>query len=315
LDWNAAVPCKQKPEPPRLTAAGLVEARLLYLNPDMKDTFSRSLQTTIIVLVVTGILLLSLGGFLRTLSGQFTGVLVSAQTWLSTRYLAVQDFFTVPRDVASLTQRNAELEADVARLQAQVIELEQKVAETETLAALVDFSRAHPESTYQAAAVIGRDPSPFLHYVIVNRGSNDGIRRGMPVVTDQGLVGRVDAVIADAARVQLITDPASAVNVRLQNSRVDAILLGSLTGDLSLDMISQDAVIESGDLVLTSGLGGGYPADLLIGQIVSVRKLDHELFQKAVVRPVVDFTRLQIVLLITDFRPVDISPLIPESSP
>ena len=88
--------------------------------------------------------------------------------------------------------------------------------------------------------MIGRDPSPFLHYVIINRGSNDGILRGMPVVTDQGLVGRVDAVIADAARVQLITDPASNVNVRLQNAETEASLVGSVTGDVTLDLIPQD---------------------------------------------------------------------------
>ena len=117
------------------------------------------------------------------------------------------------------------LEAQVSQLQAQVIELQQRVNETEILAALVDFSRSNPESTYKAAAVIGRDPSPFLHYIIINRGSNDDIRRGMPVVTNQGLVGRVDAVIADAARVQLITDPASAINVYLQNAETDAMLI------------------------------------------------------------------------------------------
>jgi rod shape-determining protein MreC len=175
----------------------------------------------------------------------------------------------------------------------------------------VDFSRSNPESTYKAAAVIGRDPSPFLHYIIINRGSNDDIQRGMPVVTNQGLVGRVDAVIADAARVQLITDPASAINVYLQNAETDAMLFGSVTGDLSLDMISQDASVQPGDLVLTSGLGGGYPSDLIIGQVATMRSLQYELFQQATVQPAVDFTRLDIVLVITNFRPVDITPLVP----
>jgi rod shape-determining protein MreC len=159
--------------------------------------------------------------------------------------------------------------------------------------------------------VIGRDPSPFLHYVIINRGSNDGILRGMPVVTDQGLVGRVDAVIADAARVQLITDPASSVNVRLQNADVEASLSGSVTGDVSLDLIPQDVKVQQGDLVLTSGLGGGYPPDLIVGQVVNVQTREFDLFQRATVQPVVDFNRLQIVLIIVNFKPVDITPLVP----
>ena len=137
----------------------------------------------------------------------------------------------------------------------------------------------------------------------------------MPVVTNQGLVGRVDAVIADAARVQLITDPASAVNVYLQNAETNAVALGSVTGDVSLDMISQDVIVEPGDLILTSGLGGGYPSDLIIGQVVTVRTLEFELFQQATVQPAVDFSRLEIVLVITNFRPVDISPLEPQTTP
>ena len=277
----------------------------------MRDFFSRTLQTTIIFLIVGGIMALALGGYFSTASNTFTGSLITLQSWFSSRFVAVQDFLTAPRDIVLLRQQNAELEADIAELQAQVIQLQQEVGETQILAALVDFSRANPENVYKAAAVIGRDPSPFLHFIIINRGSNDGILRGMPVVTDQGLVGRVDAVIADAARVQLITDAASNVNVLLQNAEVDASLIGSVTGDVELELIPQDVMVEEGDLVLTSGLGGGYPPDLIVGQVVSVRSRDFDLFQQATVQPVVDFNRLQIVLVIVNFKPVDTAPLFP----
>jgi rod shape-determining protein MreC len=277
----------------------------------MRNLFSRTLQTTIIFLVVGGVLALALGGYFSSASNVFTGSLINVQTWFSSRFVALQDFLTAPRDVASLRQRNSELESEVSELQAQVIQLQQQVGETEILAALVDFSRARSENSYKSAAVIGRDPSPFLHYVIINIGSNDGILRGMPVVTDQGLVGRVDAVIADAARVQLITDAASDVNVRLQNAETDASLVGSVTGDVNLDLIPQDVPIEVGDLVLTSGLGGGYPPDLIVGQVINIRSRDFDLFQQATVQPVVDFNRLEIVLVIINFKPVDFSPLLP----
>ena len=258
---------------------------------------------------------LALGGYFSSASNVFTGSLVSIQAWFSARYMAVQDFFTSPRDMVSLRQRNAELEGELAELQSQVLQLQQEVGETEILRALVDFIRVRPENVYRAAAVIGRDPSPFLHYVIINRGSNDGFLRGMPVVTNQGLIGRIDAVIADAARVQLITDPASSVNVRLQNAETEASLVGSVTGDLILELIPQDINIQQGDLVLTSGLGGGYPPDLIIGQVVNVRSRDFDLFQQATVQPVVDFNRLEIVLVIVNFEPVDITPLEPVTTP
>ncbi len=281
----------------------------------MKRNFPRSLQTIIIVLVAIGLVILALGGFFNTATGWFSRPLISGQAWVSSRYLAVVDFLTVPRDVASLRQRNTELEAEVAQLQTQVIQLQQQVTETEVLSALVDFARSNPENTYKAASVIGRDPSPFLHYVIINIGSNEGILRGMPVVTDQGLVGRVDAVTAEAARIQLINDAGSAVNVRIQNSKTEAMLVGSISGDLSLDMISQDTNIQPGAVVLTSGLGGDYPPNILVGQLVTVRKLDYELFQQATVQPNVDFSRVQFVLVITNFKPVDITPLIPTPGP
>ncbi len=281
----------------------------------MKKNFSRSLQTIVIALLAIGVVVLALGGYLTSLSNFVNQTIVGAQTWVSTRYLAVVDFLTVPRDVASMRQRNAELEAEVARLQTQMIELQQQVTETQILSALVDFARASPENTYKAATVIGRDPSPFLRYVIINIGSNDGIRRGMPVVTEQGLVGRVDAVTPDAARVQLIADPSSAVNVSLQNSKTEAMLVGSITGDLSLDMISQDVTVQPGDGVLTSVLGGGYPPNILVGQVISVRKLDYELFQQATVQPIVNYDQLQFVLVITNFKPMELAPLIPTASP
>jgi rod shape-determining protein MreC len=281
----------------------------------MKKSFPRSLQTIIIALVSTGLVILALGGYFSPISSSFSRLLVDAQAWISTRYLALSEFLTVPRDVATLRQRNAELEAEVAQLQAQVIELQQQVTETNILSALVDFARANPAYTYKAAAVIGRDPSPFLRYVIINAGSNQGVLPGMPVVTDKGLVGRVDAVIPEASRVQLITDAGSAVNVTLQASNTEAILVGSVTGDLSLDMISQDAIVSTGDLVLTSGLGGGFPNNLIVGQVINVRKFEYELFQQAAVQPTVDFSTLGFVLIITNFKPVEITPLTTTPSP
>ncbi len=273
------------------------------------------LQIIVLVMVSLGIILLALGGYLRFATDRLGRWLVDMQAWFSTRYMAVVDFLTTPREMASLRQRNRELEAEVTRLQTQIIELQQRVTETEILAALVDFARTNPENTYKAATVIGRDPSPFLKYVLINIGSNDGVRPGMPVVTDKGLVGRIDAVIAQAARVQLITDSASVVNVRLQNAATNAILRGSLGGSLMLDMIAQDVNVQVGDVVLTSGLGGTYPPNLLVGQVTGVRKLDYELAQQATVQPLVDFERLQYVLVITSFEPLDVSPLVPESVP
>lgn len=271
----------------------------------------RSFQTAALALLVVGILFLALGGYLTPISEVALSPFISIQTWIASRYLAIRDFMTAPRDVARLTQLNSQLEAEVARLQSQIIELQQQNSEMQVLSALLDFARTHSENEYITAAVIGRDISPFLHYIIINRGSDDGLRRGMPVVSSQGLVGRVAAVTADGARVQLITDPDTAINVRIQPSGAEALLQGSITGDITVEAIPQDASIQTGDLVLTSGLGGNFPPDILIGQISGVRQRPVELFQSATVEPVVDFSQLEIVLVIVNFTPVNIAPLIP----
>ncbi|MDH5606089.1 MAG: rod shape-determining protein MreC [Anaerolineae bacterium] len=269
-------------------------------------------QSIAIALVVIGILALALGGYMNSIGQAVLSPFVNAQAWITVRYYAYRDLIASPEEIADLYRRNAQLEAEISNLQTEIIALRQQVVEVEMLTTLLDFARARPQNDYQAAAVIGRDPRPFLQYVIINRGSDDGIKRGMPVVSAEGLIGRVAAVTAGAARVQLITDPSSKVNVLILPAEVDAVVQGSITSDIFLDLIPQDAPINPGDLVLTSGLGGNYPPDILVGQISSVRKEATALFQQASLQPVVDFNRLQIVLIIVNFTPLDISPLLPE---
>ena len=103
------------------------------------------------------------------------------------------------------------------------------------------------------------------------------------------------------SRVQLVLDPDSSANVILQAARADGTLVAQPNGELWVEMIDQQAIVQTGELVLTSGLGGGYPPDIPVGQVISVRRRDYELFQQAVIQPVVDFDRLTIVLVITNY--------------
>ena len=281
----------------------------------MKILRSRYLQLAIFILVVGGLLTLAISGYLSPIFGTVLDPLVSVQRWISIRYQALYEFITVPRDLATLRQRNAELENQVSQLQNQVIALQQQLSEAQILYALLNYARSKPENIYIACAVIGRDPSPFLHYVIIDHGSDSVIRHGMPVVTQQGLVGRIEAVTAGAARVQLITDASSVVNVRLKSTQTEALLNGSVTGDINLGMLPQDVDLKQGELVLTSGLGGNYPPDVLVGEIVTVRKRETDLFQTASIQPMVDFANLNAVLIISNFKPIEIAPLIPPQAP
>lgn len=262
-------------------------------------------------LAAIGILILAFSGTFTLLSRLVVSPLTAIQTWVSLQYQGVQSFVSASRDIQDIRQQNTELEAENARLQAQIVELQQQLVEYEILSALLEFARANPDHQYIGAAVIGRDPSPFLNYVIINRGSDDGLRRGMPVVTQNGLAGRIVQVTASAARVSLITDPVTRINVRVEPSRSAAVLTGSVTGDITLEQIPQDADVNPGDLILTSGLGGNYPSNIIVGQVTSVRRFENALFQSASVQPVSDFSDLAIVLVIINFEPIDISPLVP----
>ena len=131
----------------------------------------------------------------------------------------------------------------------------------------------------------------------------------MPVVTEKGLVGRIDAVTASAARVQLITDATSQVNAVIEDADAEGIITGSVTADITIEMVSQEAELQAGQIIQTSGVGGSYPSEVVIGQVLNVNKLENELFQSAAIQPAEDFQNLQAVLVVANFRPSNIAPL------
>ena len=279
----------------------------------MKNLSPQAILAIALIILSVALFILNVAGFLDPIQDALLRPLTRVQSWVALRFFALRDLITSPRDVATLQNRVAELEAEVSTLQQQIIELREQAAEAEILGALLNYARSQPDSRYLASNVIGRDPSPFIRSILVQSGSDDGISHGMPVVTDQGLVGRITEVRATRSRVQLLSDPTSSINVRMQDSRADGVLLAQLNGELIIDLIDQDAELKVGELVLTSGLGGGFPADIPIGQIVSIRKRDFELFQTAVIQPFVLVEDLEIVLIITNFKPIEIEEISPGS--
>jgi len=262
-----------------------------------------------LLLVAAGLVVLGQVGVIQPVQDLALRGVTGAQRTISTVFFNVRDFITAPRNLQELIQRNNQLEAQVAQLEAELVTSQEQAAEADALRALLGAARQQPENHYLVAQVIGRDTNPFLHYLILDEGSDAGVRRGMPVVNEKGLVGRVTEVSATASKVQLIIDPNSVINARIQASRAEGVLVGQSTGGLQMIYIPQDVTVTAGDLVVTSGLGGGFPPEILIGRVVSVHKRDYELYQTAVIEPRNDFTKLEMVLIITNFEPVQIGPL------
>ena len=213
-------------------------------------------------------------------------------------------------EVQSLADRNAELEVQLIRQQAELIELREIAADYDRIAGILDYTRVNEEQEVLVADVIGVDQSTFVRSIIINRGTRDGVEIGMPVVTQLGLVGRVIGITANASKIQLITDESSAVSARLQqpsieSNRIEGSVIGLLTGNLRMTFIPFGEEIFEGDLAITSGLGGNFPPNLVIGQVTSVRQFEAELFQEAEIRSFIDFDSLETLLVITSFRPID----------
>lgn len=249
------------------------------------------------------------------------GYITPLRTVVQTALVPLQDTLTtVARDVArrtgeaasveALQAENAELEALANRLMVENVRLREVERENQQLRQLLNYTRSNPQFSYEATTVKGRsigvDPTNLLYYVYVDVGARDGIAADMPVITDRGLVGRVTAVGPRSAQVLMLIDPASAVNAVIQNSQASGIVRGTLEGTtLIMDRIPPNETVNPGDIVLTSGLGGNFPDKLVIGQVTQVTQRDQDMFQTAQVRPTVDFGKLEIMLIVTSFEPLD----------
>ena len=274
----------------------------------MSKLQARSLLAIVLVVVCLALLVLGSTGALTPAKNVLYAPLAVIQRGLARAWDAVAGQFQPHPDETALLKRNAELESQNAALQAQVTELQENQADYRVLSELLKFELARPDNQYLTANIIGRDPSPYLTYLILDRGSDQGIRRDMPVVTERGLVGRVVEVTSVACKVLPILDAASVVNARLLKSREEGVVIGQLAGGLEMQYLAQNVNIDLGETVVTSGLGGRYPADIIIGTVNAVQKQDYQVQQKADLTPAVDFSHLEIVLIITNFKPVDFTP-------
>ena len=277
----------------------------------MKRTSPRVIFAGTLIIIAVAILILQLSGYLTPITNVLTRPITALQSWFAVRYIAIRDLLASPNDIATMREQINQLQAENALLQQEIIALREQASEAEVLAALLDYARAHPASRYLATNVIGRDISPFIRSILIGQGSDAGNSEiteihavGMPVVTAQGLIGRVEEVFSSYARVQLITDPETAVNVKFQQARTGGILTARLNGEIFVDLIDLNAELSEGELVLTSGLGGKYPPDIPVGSVTSIRRRDFDLFQDATIQSSVSFEGLSLVLVITNFEPL-----------
>lgn len=211
----------------------------------------------------------------------------------------IAGFFSGIARAGSLQSENRELRGRVGELERQLAQRAALQRENERLTALL---RLKPSLGLDgvAARVIGESLDNFEWSITIDKGSLSGVKKNMPVVTGEGLVGRVVQVAPNAAKVELILDPESGVAGRLANSRETGLVVGQRDRDLRMELVDSDVPVAPNEQVVTSGYQGGiFPPNVVIGYVSEVSGGPGSVTKSISVRPAVDFSSLEVVLVVT----------------
>lgn len=263
----------------------------------------------IIGVVITIVIIILLVIFTNSNVNQFTylqeicNVIVmpiqNGFTYLKNKISGNDAFFA---DMDTLKKENEELKQKNSELEQSLRELEIIKAENETLKEYVNLKDKYADYNTIPADVINRDISNYSSTIVINIGSDDGIKTDMTVIADNGLVGHIISVTNHTAKVQTIVDTASAVTAKMSTTDDNIVVQGTLDNKSTLKatFIPTDAVILEGDNIETSGIGGIYPKGIHIGTIREVINTNNITDRYALVDTAVDFNKLNTVLVITN---------------
>jgi len=199
--------------------------------------------------------------------------------------------------LVNLRIENEELRGRIAQLEGEKGQLLASLLENERLRGLLNFKEA---ASVQGiiAEIIGVETSGEFKTILLNKGSSDGVRGNMQVVTSQGVVGRIFQLSGKTSRVLLIIDHNSSIEVMIQRTRVRAILEGLSKIDCNMRYLPRLADVKVGDTVITSGFGGFFQKGLPVGVVTKIEKKNYGIYQDVLVRPYIDFTRFEEALIL-----------------
>jgi rod shape-determining protein MreC len=281
---------------------------LLRLDP------ARRAALLVAALLLAQFLLMSLHARARSLGQSLprTALLTLLQPFQKASDLVVSTLVATWKgyvDLRGVYAANQRLQAENDRLRLLLIEREHEAREGQRLRALLELKQSSPSPTV-VANVIGGDGSPWFRQILLDKGSFDGIVVNSPVVTPQGVVGRVVAVGPNVAVVQTIADGQAGLGATLATSRANGELRGQNQLLCRLESISGLTEVSEGELVLTSGLDGVYPKGLVIGTVETIERASGAGLHRIQVRPAVPLERLEEVAVLPPTIQVSISGLL-----
>ncbi|WP_026767717.1 rod shape-determining protein MreC [Selenomonas ruminantium] len=218
-------------------------------------------------------------------------------------------------EISTLYEQNKMLRNEVEQLRGINLQANEALAENERLRKMIGYQQAAHQFDMVAARVIGRESDTWSRMIVIDRGTMNGIANDMPVVTPQGLVGRVVEAGMNSSKVQLILDPRSSVGTIVQRaeSRVTGIVQGDMDNPTMPQMVNipKNADVVEGDVIVTSGFGGIYPKGIIVGLVSSLKNDDGGLLKIGILESAVDFQKLEDVQVITASREAPPEPIKP----
>ncbi|HEX2947751.1 MAG TPA: rod shape-determining protein MreC [Clostridia bacterium] len=259
---------------------------------------------TIILLVIMGVSA-NKSSKLNWLNNILSVPMKPVQGFFTAAGRKVGDTFSFFKDIEAVRKENDQLKTQVAGLEKENRELSVLKVKNEELRQALNLKEQFGDYTILGANIIAVDPGNWFNVFKIDTGSKEGVKTDAPVVTSaRGLVGRVVSSDFTTSNVQTIIDEESAVSGWIAKAGGGhAIVRGDMQlkekGLCKMDYIPLEVDVEVGDIIETSGLGGGiYPKGILIGEVIEVRKTNSELDRYAIIKPAADFKRLEEVYVL-----------------
>ncbi len=270
------------------------------------DRFFRNkpLVITVILVIIIFVLLISTANMQNVSGGQTVagGVFVPVQRFFYQMTDNISSFFQKTFNTTDLAKENQDLKEQLANLKSELADYDELQKENQRLSALLEYKQAQTNYQFKVAGIVAKDPGIWFDSFTINVGTSDGVAVDMPVVTPDGVVGRIEEVGLNWSKVMTVIDGRSGISSQIERTRDVGSVRGRMQSEpsdplLDMDFLPIDTDIQVGDNVLTSGIGGIYPKGLTIGQVVEVGQQGNQ--KKVVVKSAVNFRNLEEVMVMT----------------
>lgn len=274
----------------------------------MRQFFQNKLLTIVILLSLVFVVFIGLTASRRDRVSVFEGIvgniLTPVQKYIYMGGQRISNLFGFVSNIANISRENEELKKRIDELEKEIVDYQTVKSENDRLRDMLNFKDENKSYSYLGANVIGKGSGNWYDVFIIDKGKNQGVKKYYPVVTSKGLVGQVMEVGPNWSKVMAIIDENSRVGASISRTGDQGIVQGvpGLNGDKNCKImyLPPSSDIKKDDFVVTSGISRFFPKNILIGTVVEISDDSTNFVKSAVIKPSVDFTKLEEVFVITN---------------